>query len=1381
MPTSKLRLVAWVAMGCSLALAWPCGARAADVEPFSLTATALLELAKAPTRRDEFAVAVQTEEFRYEFDDKHRLTFTTHQIYRIDSPEAVEEYGQIGATWEPYRQKKPDIRARVVTPDGREHAFDIATLSDETVATGDARKFDDLHYLRGPLPAIAPGSVVELLTVVSDVEPKFGEGISFDVTLGSHGSVENTSITVVTPSSSPFHYRTQQLPQAVISEGDRDGVHEFTLRQGPLALEWSKTFVEAAGAAPLWPRFEFSTGKSWEEVAAAYRALVEPAIRPEEVRALLPADLPADPRQRLAKLLEILHERIRYTGVFFGQGDIVPNPPAVTLERRFGDCKDKSVVLASMLRAAGIPAEVALLNSGVGTDVDPDLPGIGNFNHMIVHVPDQNLWIDATAEYLGAGEAPYENSERWALVIGPPDRPLVRTPALQPAGNRSHERRDVTLSDVGPGEVHLEARVNGSAASAFRQIADSDSKEMRENLLEQFRKNFSAKSVSNYQIREDPARGEVTVAFDLHRVEAAVTSLQESGVAMSLAELFSNVPYGLRKEPSVHSDDDEDDDEENAASQSETRTLDWVFEPFDSAMEIKVVPPKGFKVRSLPKSADLQIGPLLLSQSFREEADGSVTSTNRADSVRGHYTADEGREFREAYLKAQSTLVVAVRFDHESWLLARSGKPAAALRRHDELIAAEPKKAMPRVRAASHLLEFGLVDEALAQAERATKLETGNASAFNVLGTVLQYDEVGRRFGGPFDRAASMRALREAIKLDPDNLDMKLNLATTAEHNAAGLRYGKGSDLDLAVENYKFIVAKRPSWQPGPEYLIQALWQQHKYDEIVNTADKADGSEYAASARLAARVMKVGTETALREDASRTNAAGHLARVGAAMVMLWAQRNYDEARALLAVTGVEGLPQEATVFADLLEKVVRSEDLPAPAPTAAGTAESLIRLMFGDSLDKKDLAPWLSEKARSDDDVEILMNELGKGNRYISAGVGRRIAADPAFVRDLVLSSVSVQEADFANGTKRVSVTLGGVQVGAFFLVQEGSGWKLLAMSAYAPPITREAQRLLEEGDLAGARTWLAAMKSEIEAVPNSETGSYKHFLASLPTTDALDDDAAVRLAALALLVVSSADTADADDLQRAAQGLTSPAQQEILEAARFAIAWAKEDAALAQQAADNLERLKPGSVESLRTRTLSYEVADRWEDAEKASRNWIVQRPNDSGARQALVRALNEQGKYADALAALAPEVQSGRADASQLNNYAWQALVAGKVDAAAVKAAENSNNQRQRRDYSTAHTLACVYADQGRVADARRVLLQILEDQPTIDPQSGEIWLIRGLIAEALGKTEAATKSYRHIEKPEYEHADSVYAIGMGRLARLERQPVAQLLNVK
>jgi len=47
------------------------------------------------------------------------------------------------------------------------------------------------------------------------------------------------------------------------------------------------------------------------------------------------------------------------------------------LKRGYGDCKDKAALLAAMLRTAGVSASLALLSSGPGRDINPDLPGMG--------------------------------------------------------------------------------------------------------------------------------------------------------------------------------------------------------------------------------------------------------------------------------------------------------------------------------------------------------------------------------------------------------------------------------------------------------------------------------------------------------------------------------------------------------------------------------------------------------------------------------------------------------------------------------------------------------------------------------------------------------------------------------------------------------------------------------------------------------------------------------------------------------------------------------------------------------------------------------------------------------------------------------------------
>ena len=61
--------------------------------------------------------------------------------------------------------------------------------------------------------------------------------------------------------------------------------------------------------------------------------------------------------------------------------------PSEVIQRHYGDCKDKANLLVAMLRAAGIKANLALLDVGPGPDVSTALPGISLFDHAIVYVP----------------------------------------------------------------------------------------------------------------------------------------------------------------------------------------------------------------------------------------------------------------------------------------------------------------------------------------------------------------------------------------------------------------------------------------------------------------------------------------------------------------------------------------------------------------------------------------------------------------------------------------------------------------------------------------------------------------------------------------------------------------------------------------------------------------------------------------------------------------------------------------------------------------------------------------------------------------------------------------------------------------------------------
>ena len=136
-------------------------------------------------------------------------------------------------------------------------------------------------------------------------------------------------------------------------------------------------------------RSSISTGTSWKNVVTGYARLSNDKLRVADVQSLLgKLNVKSSSRAELIRrVVAALHKNVRYTGVEFGEASIVPQFPSETLKRKYGDCKDKAALLVTVLRALNIPANLALLSTGPGQDINPELPGMGMFDHAIVFVP----------------------------------------------------------------------------------------------------------------------------------------------------------------------------------------------------------------------------------------------------------------------------------------------------------------------------------------------------------------------------------------------------------------------------------------------------------------------------------------------------------------------------------------------------------------------------------------------------------------------------------------------------------------------------------------------------------------------------------------------------------------------------------------------------------------------------------------------------------------------------------------------------------------------------------------------------------------------------------------------------------------------------------
>ena len=144
----------------------------------------------------------------------------------------------------------------------------------------------------------------------------------------------------------------------------------------------------APGEEWPFPMLEVSGWREWSEVAGFIATLWEEALMEgaeesaaEVARLTVDGDLAAS----VCAAIRFVQEKVRYLAVDFGHGGgILPNGAGTVLRRRFGDCKDKTVLLTAMLRALGLEAWPLLVAPNWRGAVARVQPSTGAFGHAIV-------------------------------------------------------------------------------------------------------------------------------------------------------------------------------------------------------------------------------------------------------------------------------------------------------------------------------------------------------------------------------------------------------------------------------------------------------------------------------------------------------------------------------------------------------------------------------------------------------------------------------------------------------------------------------------------------------------------------------------------------------------------------------------------------------------------------------------------------------------------------------------------------------------------------------------------------------------------------------------------------------------------------------------
>lgn len=383
--------------------------------------------------------------------------------------------------------------------------------------------FDGAQTLNVFVDDVRAGDAIEYSYSISGSNPVLGDHFAAMLFLQWEVPVRRVRYRVLWESPKALQIRAQQTtvrPQVTAVGGAKEYVWSADsvdpLIPDPNLPDWYDPF----------PTLYLSDMRDWQEVADWAEPLYSlPPIGPNQQavidRILAGATTPA---QRVSAALNFVQDEVRYLGIEMGPRSHRPREPDEVLERRFGDCKDKSRLLVSLLRGMGVDAVPALVNTRSNTRAGRGLPTPTAFNHVIVRatVDGRSYWLDPTESFQGTDIehlAPPDYGDALLVADGAAD--LVGIPGNE---DTTYRRTVVETFDIRdavrqPASYVVETlSEQGSAESMRQQLAETDLDELQHDYLDYYAYYYPEIEVDSPMSVDDDRRGNRVRVGEYYRI-----------------------------------------------------------------------------------------------------------------------------------------------------------------------------------------------------------------------------------------------------------------------------------------------------------------------------------------------------------------------------------------------------------------------------------------------------------------------------------------------------------------------------------------------------------------------------------------------------------------------------------------------------------------------------------------------------------------------------------------------------------------------------------------------------------------------------------------------------------------------------------------------
>ena len=479
-------------------------------------------------------------------------------VYRLTSESPLQDGGRLTWSFDPAYEKLTVHHLRVIRDGVAQER-----LQEGLIKTIQQERDLDRHLLNGELTGLAVledirvGDVIDYAFTREGWNPAFAGNYFDTVSAGWSIPVRHSRFRVSAPTDRRLIHKDHGKVTLVFSEQHAGDDHTLMWEGRQLRP------IEAESETPSWftpyPHVRISEFDEWSDVVkwAEPMYAVPASISAElvEKAASLIRGHSGD-AAKAAAILQFVQQEVRYLGMELGAGSYRPTAPAVVLARRFGDCKDKTLLFCTLMQAAGLTAYPALLDTDWRDTIDDWLPSPNAFDHVIACIPQTNgyLWVDPTLTYQ-QGELARRGlpDYRRALVIKSGQATL--TPVIVPTNAQSTVRIAEQFDIVGfdqPARFQVTTISSGlSADSQRRYFAQTTPEQIAKHYVNYYASAYPGLTSSALPSLTDDVSNNIVTVVETYEVPNLWSTPDETGQIE--AEFFPKPisDYAARPETTV--------------------------------------------------------------------------------------------------------------------------------------------------------------------------------------------------------------------------------------------------------------------------------------------------------------------------------------------------------------------------------------------------------------------------------------------------------------------------------------------------------------------------------------------------------------------------------------------------------------------------------------------------------------------------------------------------------------------------------------------------------------------------------------------------------------------------------------------------------------